>query len=119
MTENAVDEDTSMNKALEKIVEEESDEGNNPKRGADQQQLKSQSSSSLSVLVGTVVASVLPRKGTETQEFLDSIKKANEVIKSIQSQVGNLTGTEPVLIEINKSPAAPDADYGKAGSSRV
>lgn len=56
-----------------------------------------------SVEPGTALPSLLPRKGLETQEFLDNVKKAIDQLKSLQSQAVSLTGLEPALIEINKT----------------
>lgn len=56
---------------------------------------------STSVLAGTQLPSLVPRKGLETHEFLEGVKKTNDLLKSIQSQVVSLTGLEPGFIDIS------------------
>jgi len=103
--------------ALEKILEEdESRDGAHLLGGTKKEHTQSkasignannQSQSSLATLTsvepGTTVPSLIPRKGPETQEFLDSIKKTGDSLKSLQAQVISLTGSDPAFIDINKT----------------
>lgn len=95
---------------LEKIVEEDEslarkDHHNQSSTsiGNKNQQLESLTSiGSTSVELGTTAPSLVPRKGPETQEFLESVRKSSDLLKAIQNQIGNLTGSDAALIDINK-----------------
>jgi hypothetical protein len=107
--------------ALEKIVEEDEskDHSLNKKDQQSQQQqqqltvpIVNQSQSSLatttSVEPGTTASNLLPQKGPETHEFLESVKKTSEQLKIIQTQVISLTGQESALLDINKKSTTTD-----------
>lgn len=89
---------------LEKILEE--DEGTNLPNGGVRRELTQSkvlmSVSTVSVEVGSIQPSLVPPSGPETLEFIEGVKKAVDVLRSMQSNVISLTGAEPALIEINK-----------------
>lgn len=89
---------------LEKILEE--DEGTNLPNGGVRRELTQSkvlmSTSTVSVEVGSIQPSLVPPSGPETLEFIEGVKKAVDVLRSMQSNVISLTGAEPALIEINK-----------------
>lgn len=56
---------------------------------------------------------MIPPKGPEIQEFLNSVKGDTEAIKGVQSTISTLTGNEASIIEINKKSSTSHLDDSK------
>jgi hypothetical protein len=107
--DKSLKDEESKKESLEKILEEDESKDSHQGKLSSGSKVGEQTFKS-EVEPPTPVKAVLPIKGPETQEYINSVKASIELIKNVTNAFNTLTGSDAASIEINKKVAGQQLD---------